>query len=51
MGSDTTSLDNMALPPGEVLFFLVRGRNACPSGLGTLGHASSGEERIGRTCP
>ena len=37
--------------PGVTLYYLIRARNACPSGLGTLGSSSAGVPRAARTCP
>ncbi len=36
---------------GAAFFYLVRARNACPAGLGTLGSTSAGIPRTGRACP
>ena len=47
-----TSTVTMDAPPvGSIWYYLVRGRNACASGTGTLGVDSSGHPRTGRTCP
>ncbi len=37
--------------PGSAFFYLVRGTNACPAGVGPLGVRSNGTPRTGRTCP
>jgi hypothetical protein len=37
--------------PGGVYFYLVRARNSCPAGLGTLGANAGGQPRAGRSCP
>ena len=37
--------------PAAVFYYLVRAHNGCPSGSGTLGTGSSGQPRVGRTCP
>ncbi len=48
----TTSEELGSPPPGAVWFYLVRARNACPTGgVGSLGHGSSGTEREGAACP
>lgn len=41
------------LRSGEVAYYLVRARNLCPgaSGLGPLGHGSSGAVTGERDCP
>lgn len=36
---------------GHVLYLLTRARNACPSGIGSLGDGSDGGTRVGRDCP
>jgi hypothetical protein len=49
-GTSGTSLPADAAPaPGDGLYYLVRGRNAC--GVGTYGFASAGTERTSVTCP
>jgi len=50
-GSDTVAIDVTPVPPGAVLHFVVRAVNGCPSGDGTIGSASDGNERAGRACP
>ncbi len=50
-GPDVSALDAESPAPGQVVYYLVRGRNACPAGVGTLGFDSNGAERPGRTCP
>ncbi len=37
--------------PGQIFFYLVGADDACPSGIGSLGTASSGAARTGRSCP
>ena len=37
--------------PGGTTSYLVRARNACPSGEGSLGTDSNGNPRAGRSCP
>lgn len=49
-GQDTTSTDTGAPVPG-CNSYLVRARNACPSGVGVLGYTSDGTLKAGRTCP
>ena len=44
-GTDATSTDATDPTPGQTLFYLVRAKNACPGGTGTLGWSSSGMER------
>lgn len=44
-----TDLENP--PPGTVYAYLVRGVNACPNGVGSLGSDSEGAPRTGRSCP
>jgi len=49
-GHPDSSFDDTAEPlPGEILHWLVRGRNTC--GTGTLGDDSDALERPGRICP
>lgn len=36
---------------GRAFFYLVRGKNACPSGVGPLGQSSAGVPHAGMTCP
>jgi len=52
-GADLTSTDDSIPPPGAAYFFLVRAVNDCP-GLqraGSLGAATDGTPRVGRSCP
>lgn len=49
--SSTTVLDGSVPASGGVFFYLVRAENDCPAGEGTLGNASSGAPRSGRSCP
>ena len=46
---DLTAHDPLDPPLGEVFFYVVRASNGC--GSGTLGFASDGSQRPGRTCP
>lgn len=51
---DTSSLNaaDFVYPvPGSAFYYLVRAKNACPSGLGSFGESSSGVPHVGRTCP
>jgi len=50
-GPNTTSVDAEAPAAGSAFYYLVRARNACAGGIGTLGHRSSGTETAGRVCP
>jgi len=50
-GPNTTSVDAEAPVAGSAFYYLVRARNACPAGLGALGHRSDGTEIAGRICP
>ena len=50
-GSDTSAVDVAVPGTGGVFNYLVRARNACPDGVGTLGRNSAGIERPGRACP
>lgn len=45
---DLTAQDPLNPSPGEAFFYAVRGSNGC--GSGTLGFASDGSNRPGRTC-
>jgi hypothetical protein len=47
----TTSLDPQVPDPGAVYFYLVRGKNDCPGGLGPMGQSSSGVPRVSPSCP
>ncbi len=52
--SDDTALgaaDAGIPPPGSVYFYLPRAQNGCPGAHGSLGAASDGTLRIGRSCP
>ncbi len=49
--SDRVAHDDSVPISGQVFHYLVRGRNACPDGTGTVGTASSGVPRIGAVCP
>ncbi|MCP3982206.1 MAG: hypothetical protein GY716_23100 [bacterium] len=50
-GDDTASSASFTPDVGSAVFYLVRAGNDCPAGDGTLGHASSGAERLGVVCP
>jgi hypothetical protein len=50
-GSDLEATDLAVPAPGGVYNYLVRAKNDCPEGTGTLGHDSNGTERLGRSCP
>jgi len=50
-GADTQTLLTATLVSGEVQFLLVRAKNECPLGVGTLGFNSAEEEREGVVCP
>jgi hypothetical protein len=49
-GTDTSATDSQA-PGGAGLYFLVRGENACPDGIGSLGTDWNGVEREAVACP
>ncbi len=49
--ADRVAYDESVPVSGQVYHYLVRGRNACPDGTGSLGTTSSGVPRIGPTCP
>jgi hypothetical protein len=60
MASTCVALPNASVPagsdaslpaPGQVLCYLARAKNSCPSGLGPLGFNSKGQQIFGRTCP
>ena len=50
-GPNTTSADAATPAAGSAFYYLVRARNACAGGVGTLGHRSNGTETVGRACP
>jgi hypothetical protein len=51
-GGTSTLASDAELPlPDSVFFYLVRARNACPSGGGSLGTDSTGTPRVAATCP
>lgn len=50
-GTDTRASDGTVPSEGSVFYYLVRAQNACPSGQGPLGTASSGAPRVARSCP
>ena len=47
----TIAFDSEVPPPGGHFLYLVRAMNACPAGTGTLGTGSSGQPRVGPSCP
>jgi hypothetical protein len=51
--SQAAAADAQTPALGERFGYLVRAENACPGGVGTgpLGFASTGQERLGRSCP
>ncbi len=49
-GTDTISLDSVAPPPDQVVFFVIEVENACPGG-SNAGRGSDGAARSVRTCP
>ncbi len=49
--ADRVAYDETAPGSGQVFHYLVRGRNVCPDGTGSLGMNSSGVVRTGPTCP
>ena len=50
-GTDTSATDDSLLLPGQLIFYLVRAENDCPSGSGSLGQDSDGVPRNGIDCP
>jgi arylsulfatase A-like enzyme len=50
-GPGTTSSDATVPAVNKAFFYLVRARNACPGGTGTLGKTSAGTTRTGKSCP
>ena len=50
-GPATAAQDASIPDPGRIFHYLVRSRNDCASGTGTLGTASNGIERQGHSCP
>lgn len=50
-GPNTTSVDAATPAAASAYYYLVRARNACPGGVGSLGRRSDGTERAGRVCP
>ena len=50
-GADHQATDAVSPNSGGVFYYLVRANNDCPLGHGSLGAASGGQLRIGRTCP
>ncbi len=49
--SNTTAVDSQNPLPNKVNSYLVRARNGCAAGVGTLGTNSAGVPRSGRSCP
>lgn len=47
----TSATDPAETPAGSGMFYLVRAKNACPAGIGSLGSASSGAPRTAPPCP
>jgi len=47
----TSIIHEEAPAPGAVWYYLVRARNSCPGGIGTLGDDFSGYPRTSRSCP
>jgi len=47
----TTATDAADPPAGGGFFYLVRAKNACPSGLGPLGSTSAGTPHTAPACP
>jgi hypothetical protein len=50
-GPDTSAIDLAAPGPGGTFYYLVRATNDCAGMAGTLGTASTGQERLGGVCP
>lgn len=50
-GADLVAPDAAQPAVHEVLYYLVRAQNGCPSGEGPLGVRTAGAERDGRGCP
>jgi len=50
-GSDETAAIGESPAPQQIHSYLVRARNGCPGGAGSLGRGSGGLERVGTTCP
>ena len=50
-GSDMQAVDASTPGLGEVFYYLIRARNACPNSEGSLGTSSDGTELIGAPCP
>ncbi len=49
--ADRTAEDSEDPQPAEILFYVVRARNGCPMGEGTVGRRSDGVPRPARSCP
>jgi hypothetical protein len=50
-GSDESAVDIQSPAPAQLFFYLVRADNDCAFVEGSLGAATGGAPRIGRTCP
>jgi len=50
-GPNTTATDTTYPAAGAAYYYQLRARNACPTGIGSLGVRSDGTPRTGRTCP
>jgi hypothetical protein len=48
--AETTTIDFDLPAAGQLFHYLVRATNACPDGRGSLGTASNGVARVGRSC-
>ena len=49
-GGDTLALDADVPAAGQVFYYLIRARSACPNGRGPLGTDSQGVPRLGAAC-
>jgi len=45
-GIDRQAIDSAPVPPGTTFYYLIRGENDCPLGMGSLG-----SQRVGLGCP
>jgi hypothetical protein len=50
-GTSTMSIDAQTPASGRAFSYLIRAQNGCPNGEGSLGAASDGTPRAGRSCP